>query len=279
MKRLEIFSLIALCVLLWGGGCERRDGPPVGAETEDADYRRAQQLKRQGRNQEALVSYLKVIGRRGDEAPESHFEAGLLFMEHAKDHLAAIYHFRKYVELRPTAPQAGLVRGRIDAAKREFARTLPIDPLENQAPRLDMMDQIDRLRREVDQLKTELMVARTGVPGPVNRMLVSTEAGPGAPAAVDPTPIRVETPVPEDSPITMAPLPSRSVTEPVPPETRAAPTAPAGRRHTVVKGDTLFSLAQRYYSNRSRWREIYEANRDQMPSENALRLGMEITIP
>ena len=59
------------------------------------------------------------------------------------------------------------------------------------------------------------------------------------------------------------------------------PTPPAGavRRHVVQKGDTLFVLAQKYYSNRSRWREIYEANRDIMPNENSLQIGMELKIP
>ena len=51
------------------------------------------------------------------------------------------------------------------------------------------------------------------------------------------------------------------------------------RRHVVVKGDTLFSLAQKYYGNRSRWRDIYAANRDLLPDENSLRLGMEIRLP
>jgi nucleoid-associated protein YgaU len=51
------------------------------------------------------------------------------------------------------------------------------------------------------------------------------------------------------------------------------------RKHIVAKGDTLFSLAQKYYGDRSRWRDIYAANRDVLPSENSLRLGMEIKIP
>jgi nucleoid-associated protein YgaU len=47
----------------------------------------------------------------------------------------------------------------------------------------------------------------------------------------------------------------------------------------VGKGDTLFSLAQRYYGNKSRWRDIYAANRDVMKSEGDLRIGMEVKIP
>ncbi|MFI5357049.1 MAG: LysM peptidoglycan-binding domain-containing protein [Opitutales bacterium] len=68
-------------------------------------------------------------------------------------------------------------------------------------------------------------------------------------------------------------------TAPTKPPTAAKPTSPGGRRHTIVKGDTLFSLAQRYYGNRSKWRDIYDANRDQLSSENSLRIGMELKIP
>jgi nucleoid-associated protein YgaU len=56
--------------------------------------------------------------------------------------------------------------------------------------------------------------------------------------------------------------------------------AAAGRHHTVVRGDTLFSLAQKFYGNRSRWRDIYAANRGILASENSpLKIGMDLKIP
>jgi nucleoid-associated protein YgaU len=59
------------------------------------------------------------------------------------------------------------------------------------------------------------------------------------------------------------------------------PAAATGtRHHVVVKGDTLFSLAQRYYGNRSRWRDIYAANRGTLASENSpLKIGVGLKIP
>jgi nucleoid-associated protein YgaU len=67
-----------------------------------------------------------------------------------------------------------------------------------------------------------------------------------------------------------------------PTATKPAPTKPAatsGRTHTVTKGDTLFSIAQKYYNNRAKWRDIYAANRDVMPNETALKPGMQLKIP
>ncbi|MCW5547943.1 MAG: LysM peptidoglycan-binding domain-containing protein [Opitutaceae bacterium] len=278
LKRLKIPGLFAvLAVLLIGTGCERHDGPGLGAESDDAGYRRGQQLVKQGRKQEALAAFLKVIAQRGDAAPESHLDAGLIYLNDIKDPIAAIYHFRKYLELQPNAVQAAYVRGLVDSAKREFARTLPGNPLESQALRLDMMDQVGRLQREVEQLKAELTAARSGAPAPVNRLLVPTDQTGAFQPPVNPVVREVDA----ASPITMAPLsPRPAAAEPAaPPPASPPPAAETARLHVVVKGDTLFSLAQRYYNDRSRWRDIYAANRDQMPNENALRLGMTLKIP
>ena len=56
--------------------------------------------------------------------------------------------------------------------------------------------------------------------------------------------------------------------------------APASRSHRVNKGDTLYALARRYYSDdQRRWKDIYEANRDQLSSPNSLRVGQVLRIP
>ena len=43
-------------------------------------------------------------------------------------------------------------------------------------------------------------------------------------------------------------------------ETRPAPSAPANKTHTVVKGDTLWGIAKKYYGNGSKYPTIYNAN-------------------
>ncbi len=55
--------------------------------------------------------------------------------------------------------------------------------------------------------------------------------------------------------------------------------AGAGTMHVVAKGDTLFGLARRYYSNAARWRDIYEANRANLSDPNVLKVGQELRIP
>lgn len=50
-------------------------------------------------------------------------------------------------------------------------------------------------------------------------------------------------------------------------------------RHRIVDGDTLSGLAQRYLGSSKRFTEIFEANRDQLPSPDLLPIGVVLRIP
>ena len=292
ISRCHFLGLIALCALLFAAGCERGGGLPFASEESDSDYQRGKQLIRQGHNQEALAAFLKVIAKRGDDAPESHLEAALLYQQHIKDPLAAIYHFRKYRELQPNSKQAELVRQQIDAATREFARTLPAHPLEDASVKLEYNDQLDRLQRENEQLKNELVALRGPPPA---GSAARPRSGVEAPAAGYPLPRAAQVdPGPEPSPLIRAPLnpepaaPPRnaveSVVRPTPSPRAGSNTAatqpPSGKRHAVQRGDTLSSISRQYYGTSAKWRDIYNANREVLKSENeTLHVGMELRIP
>ena len=62
-----------------------------------------------------------------------------------------------------------------------------------------------------------------------------------------------------------------------------APTASAGRydAYTVQRGDSLWSIAAKpeVYGKATRWRRIFDANRDLLPSPDRLKAGMVLQIP
>jgi tetratricopeptide (TPR) repeat protein len=267
-------------------GCGDSDRLSYASETDEPAYREGVALEKTGRTQEALSAFLKVIEKRGDDAPESHLEAGLLYQQHINDPLSAIYHFKKYLAIRPNSPQAALVKQRIDSAVREFARTLPAQPLENQFERVDLIAAMDKLKMENELLKQQNADLRAGrepapdpgtdVPAqPADELKVSLNLD-NIPT-VRTHPVR---PVPEPvspPPVTRHPAPARAAA--TPPPAPAPATRGVARKHTVGRGDTLSNLAQRYYNNRARWHEIYNANRKVMKNEGDLRIGMELVIP
>lgn len=51
------------------------------------------------------------------------------------------------------------------------------------------------------------------------------------------------------------------------------------RIHVVEKDETLSGISRQYYGRETRWKEIFEANRDQLATERDLRPGMKIRIP
>ena len=61
---------------------------------------------------------------------------------------------------------------------------------------------------------------------------------------------------------------------------RLAPAAtPRGQTYTVQQGDSLWSLAERFYGDGRRWQKIQEANRDVVPSAGQLLVGDVLVIP
>ncbi len=250
--------LAPVLALLLAAGCGRDTTALPGAEANDPDYAQGQELDRQGRPQEALAAYLRVIARRGDTAPEAHLDAGILYQEVIKDPVAAIYHYRKYRELKPTGPQADLVRQRIEAALRDFARTLPGQPLAGEGGELGAT--VDRLQKENAQLRAQLAAA--GV--------TAATANPKAPPLLW---------HPDSPNQRVAPGPAAND-----PTIRAAPpppgTSPVARKYVVVAGDTLSVIAMKCYGNKGRLLEIQAANKDLLPTvETKLKIGMELKIP
>ena len=57
------------------------------------------------------------------------------------------------------------------------------------------------------------------------------------------------------------------------------PAESASRTHTVVKGETLWALAQQYYQDPFLWPQIYEANRGQIDDPNLIESAQQFVIP
>lgn len=281
-----VLPLLAAVLAFALAGCTDDARQSYATETDEPYYRQAEQMKRSNRQQEALSAYLKVIEKRGDDAPESHLEAGLIYLHHIRDPIAAIYHFRKFLSLRPNSAQAPLVRQRIDAAIRDFARTLPAQPVENQLQRVDLIAAMDKLKLENDLLKQQIADLQAG-----RETGALPAAGGVASAAAGGPPARSDLSITVDIPtVRTRPAPARQTPPPTQPQPAATPATKAtanttaqkaagARRHTVRAGDTLSKLAQEYYGNRSRWRDIYQANRNTMRNESDLKIGAELIIP
>lgn len=60
---------------------------------------------------------------------------------------------------------------------------------------------------------------------------------------------------------------------------RTAETAPTNKTHTVKNGDSLFNIAKKNLGDGSRWKEIYELNKDKISNPNLIYPDQILTLP
>lgn len=225
-------------------GCSPHIGDTV-REVDEKQYQLAQSYKAQGRIDEALSAFMRVIDARLDAA-ESHLEAGNIYLQSLKNPVRAIYHFDRFLQLNPNSAQARQVRQLIESAQKEFVRQLPAEPYQGGLDRIDLMDLIEHLKQENAALKQDLARSQQGL---TNLKSVGATTAPSTNSV---------------SPARQAPSQN---------------TSNGAQVHTVQSGDTLSTISQRYYGTPSRYMDIYQANRDRLKTANALKIGQELRIP
>ena len=250
--------------MLGVSGCFQPQGEEV-AEQNLASFRNGEDYLRQGRHDQALTSFLKVIDT-ATVAPESHLNVGQLYLEHAKDPVLAIYHFREYLKFNPTSRQAPMVRELIDTAKKEFARTFPANLFDAELERMDMLNVIEQKDAEILSLKKELARIKAEA-NSLSLRLQESQARTPSYTAPEPS----ELPQPRR----VQPLPRSNLLG----GSRASAPSGATGTYTVVAGDNLVKISRKVYGTPDRYKEIFEANQDIMPNVNTLNVGMQLKIP
>lgn len=91
----------------------------------------------------------------------------------------------------------------------------------------------------------------------------------------EPTPDPEPTPVPEPTP---APQPVPESTPKPDPKPIRKDLANASK-YTVKAGDTLKSIAKKFYGRSSKWKKIYNVNKNLIPASKKLKKGMTLQIP
>lgn len=290
--RAALLRLLPLVAALLVAGCGG-EVTPATPETDDPNYRQGQQLLRQlGRESEALNAFLKVIEVRGERAaPESHLEAGRIYLKHIRDPIEAIHHLRLYLQYAPpNSREVKYVRELINTATREFAKTIPGRIQEDQSIRLEVAEEVASLRRENEELRAELATLRGGAAVPVTRgpRFITVPKEPPKPVVAEqPTSREPEADLFQPAPTSPAAAPATGPARPaLAPSAAKSPAAsrPAGggRTHTIAPRESLWSIARRYYGDgvgAAKVNAIYEANRDVMRSPQDLKVGATLRIP
>lgn len=184
----------------------------------------------------------------------AHLELALLYEKDETDLVGAIYHFDRYLRLRPDAPNAGIVRDRLLRCKQLLASNVqPVSPAPAVQRELERLTSENReLRRQLDAWQAHYAT--------LQQQLTTTTALRPAPTQIVRAP-------------STQPTAATSQVKPVP-ETQQPSTTVRVQKHTVQPGESLYSIARKYGVKLD---ALLAANPDIEPRR--LRVGQTITIP
>lgn len=173
----------------------------------------------------------------------------------------AIYHFKKYLELKPNSQSSPMVRQMIETAQKKFAASLPESPFENNIRRIELEEILQKLQKENLELKQKLAAAVAAIDRLEATQNVRVQSS--APRSA-----RAENVQPRDSIPPASANSSEADRQSAPPVRRDIPSS-----YTVQAGDTLSSISRKIYGTPNRWRDIFTANRDRLATASSLKPG------
>ncbi len=246
----HILLITGLSVLMTGcgGSSERLDR----RDERDPLIIRGDARKRAGDIDGAIELYQKALDRKPGLAL-AHLKLAVEFDEQKQDYLRAIYHYQRYLELRPRAQKNELVKELIRMAHVSYLASLP-NPPPGAIERIAMLErENERLKYQVDDLARRLREGDTR----------TAAARPGDAPRANAAPPRQEP----------AARPAASV------RPQPAPDPADATTYRVQRGDTLSRIAAIVYNDSRKWHKIYDANRDILSSPESIREGQTLKIP
>jgi tetratricopeptide (TPR) repeat protein len=262
-------GVVIASFLMLLAACEHA-GPASDAEAEqEPNYQRARRLCDQQDFPAAAEFYKKAL-LINPEFANAHLELGLLYENKLTDPISAIYHYRRFLELRPDSDKKQVVEDFIERAKLSLAAKAPQSPIVDPSELTQLENEKTALLQENAALRTR--VAELEKSGNATQSVVTAPASVAVASAAPLVPAAATSPAggPE---IVMAAAPMMLTSE--------ASTMESSRFRTYIvqRGDTLQSLALRYYGSRAAWEKIFQANRSGLPSKDQLKVGQQLMIP
>jgi tetratricopeptide (TPR) repeat protein len=252
-------ATVLIVVATFFSGCSQQVTRLDERDFRDPLIRKAQSKIRQGDKDGAILSLNKALERRPDLA-QAHLELALLYDDYKKDYVGAIYHYQRYLELRPAAQKRRLIEDLIRKAKMSFAASVS-----EQFP--ETGKKMQALEEENRRLKVSLREVRENLAKRVRNPGFATQASAVAQRAM------AERGASEGA--REAPPQDKSLAAVQP----AQSVASTSTVYYVQEGDTLSLIAGKVYNNPKKWKVILDANSAQLASPDRLKSGQILTIP
>lgn len=283
MCRMFRVLTVSALIVLGLAACQPIDKNLEAEDSRNPHFKKAESYIEAKNYVEAAREYEAAIQANPNVAT-AHYELGRIYGEKLGDEISSLYHYSKFLELRPTSDKREAVQALLDNEKFVLATKLPNSPVAN-------AEMFAKLQSENANLKKELEDTQSRAARLDQQQQNAANAATAAPAPA--APVAAPTPEPAPAKATAAtpakPAPAAATSTAVVPvapstATTASPVATAvteARSHTIAKGDTLWKIARKYYKGdvNANMEKIKTANAAQVDFTKPLKLGTVLVIP
>ena len=246
-----MFPALAALVLA-GSGCAKSVGALDARNERDPLMERASERERSNDFGAAIERYQEALGRDPDLV-KAHLKLGLLYDDHENDYLRAIYHYERYLEMRPQSEKREEIEELARLARLNSATAIPEKA--SHAIRL-----LARMQQQVVQMEEDMAASE--------RRILSLEVeNRKLTGALGTARKKIVTSSGQNSDGDVARVPAAVV--------------PGGSKKYVVRnGDNLYDIARKFYHDGTKWRMILRANESTLrSSEKNVKPGQTLVIP
>ncbi len=198
-------------------------------------------------NWNAAIDAFKQALEQEPRMARPHLDLALIYQQHKINYIHAIYHYDRYVELRPDAEKTKF----IEEQKLKVAQALANTLINNSPEVKRVVQERNQLLQQNASLKQQLSPSKAG------RTTTNVKTVPA--------------------------VTQKTATQTIPKTaTQNAPRNSTTAKHQiyhVVSGDTLTKIANKFYNDSARWDIILDANKDTMGGPRDLKVGQTLVIP
>ena len=290
-----IIGIVLGLLVFEGVGC-RRVGRLDERERDNRIILKAYDLSNQGDYDAAIGLFTKAL-ETYPRLSRPHLDLALLLHDRKREYVRAIYHYSRYMELRPRTEKKRMIVGRIEQAERAFVASFATKGAISGRSVGDLEKENDDLRERqvvlverIEAFETELAAVREEERQRYKATVVGETDVTAVPQLPTPPVSILDEPIPTRSPteVVVSPSnasPSSMATDlPVIPLTVSAPAvavrpvAPA-RSYTVRQGDSLSKIAYKVYGDATEWRKLQDANRATLGNSVNVKVGQVLVVP
>lgn len=174
------------------------------------------------------------------QTAEIHFKLGLIYEDRLKDPVSAIHHFQRYLAIAPEGPRAKDAQRFLKEDEFKLNASLGNGATVSQEDAKRLKNANLELGKKIIQLKTDLEAALKARSEAYK--LLGKSGGPKL-------------------------------------EQVQKPLVEGVRTYTVQRGDTLASIARKFYNNTAKSKQIQDANFEPMDGTAKLQIGMVLMVP